>query len=85
MILHYNIMQDYDKEHKPFEIKQINGEEYDIFVDQVIINVKTNVETQVVKYTNSYLKIASLGLFERKSDQYFVSIPVHMIMDFLNK
>ncbi len=77
-------MQDYDKEHKPFEIKQISGTEYDIFVDQVVINVKTKVETRVVKYTNSYLRIASLGLFEPTTDQFYVSIPVHMIMDCLN-
>lgn len=77
-------MQDYDKEHNPFEIKQISGTEYDIDVAQVIINVKTNVDTRVVKYTNSYLKIASLGLFEGTNSQYYVSIPVHMIMDCLN-
>lgn len=78
-------MTDYEREHKPFEIKQISGTEYHIDVDQVIINVKTKVDTQVVKYTNSYLRIASLGLFEGTKDQYYVSIPIHMIMDYLNK
>jgi hypothetical protein len=78
-------MTDYGEKHKPYEIRQVTGTEYDICVDQVIINVKTKVDTTLVKYVNSYIKIASLGLFEGTKDQYYVSIPVFLFMDYLNE